>query len=201
MKRIATLSALTAAFAMSGASAELTTNGGFEAGDTSGWTAFPTAAPSAFTAESTDPAAGAFNGQITNEAPASGFVVKQANVGVGQVNPGDELTVSFDMRFTGEAGGVANVEFFSELDGGGVSKSDLLLTQIDNLNEWTPFSYNVTAGPDVSGGVTLQFVATTGGAEGSLSNVEIDNVSIVPEPTSLALLGFGGLALMRRRRA
>ena len=74
----------------------------------------------------------------------------------------------------------------------------------DGLFDWQPFSFSVVAGPDVSGGVTLQFAAVTGGADGSTSVLFIDNVSVstgaIPEPTAATLLGLGGLGLMIRRR-
>jgi hypothetical protein len=38
---------------------------------------------------------------------------------------------------------------------------------------------NLTAGPDVSAGVTLQITAICGGVAGCVSDVFIDNVSIV----------------------
>jgi hypothetical protein len=54
----------------------------------------------------------------------------------------------------------------------------------------------------VSGGVTLQFAAVTGGDPSSTSVLFIDDVSItiVPAPAGAALLGMGGLVAMRRRR-
>ncbi len=55
-----------------------------------------------------------------------GIVIKQANRGIGLVNPGDEVTISFDYRGTTSAGGVIFAEFFSELSGGGTSKAEIL---------------------------------------------------------------------------
>jgi len=183
---------------------ELTSNGGFETGDTTDWVSFPTATGT-FTADTVGGASeGTYYGRIANTDLAAGFVVKQANIGVGQVNPGDPIAISFDMRLDVEAGGVANVEFFSELSGGGVSASELLATEIFDIPTFQTFTFNTIAGPDVSGGVTLQFVAATGGATGSSAILDVDNVSVavVPEPASIALLGAGGLlTLMRRRHA
>ena len=111
--------------------------------------------------------------------------------------------------FTGVGDGpVAFVEFFSELDGGGISAGGFLgdVPFFTGNSEWQSFSFTTFAGPDVSGGVTLQFNAVTGGVPGSASVLTLDNVSVqtqggaVPEPTSATLLGLGSLALLIRRR-
>lgn len=186
---------------------ELTTNGDFETGDTSGWVSFPTVS-STFGAITTDPFAGTYAGEIFNDAPASAAVIKQANIGIGQVNPGDEITISFWARGSGEAGGVQFAEFFSELDGGGTSANEILGgAPLFLTSTWTEYNFTTFAGPDVSGGVTLQFTATTGGATGSVATTVIDNVSVsiadtvIPAPSAFGAAGLGAMLLgMRRRR-
>lgn len=198
-----TLTALAiAATASTGlAGIELANNGGFEAGDTSGWESFPTA-NSTFAATS-DANSGNFGGAVVNTDPAAGAVVKQANLGVGQINIGDTVTVSFALKGEGTAGGVAFAEFFTELDGGGTSTNQFLGDAPFSLtSDWTTYSYDIVVGGDASGGVTLQFAAVTGGATGSSISLFIDDVSItiVPAPAGAALLGMGGLVAVRRRR-
>ena len=181
---------------------ELTNNGGFETGDTSGWVEFPTA-NSTFNI-STDANSGSFAGEVFNNDLASSAVVKQANIGVGTVNPGDMLEVSFSAKGDFVVGGVAFAEFFSEVAGGGVSSSEILSGGpifTSSETDYQDFTFNVTAGPDVSGGVTLQFGATTGGATGSTAVLFIDDVSVsvVPEPSTAALMLLGLVGLIRRR--
>ncbi|MEM7573191.1 MAG: proprotein convertase P-domain-containing protein, partial [Bacteroidota bacterium] len=161
---------------------ELTTNGDFETGDVSAWTSFPTP-NSVFEATTDNPSTGTFAGRLFNPNAASAAVIKQANIGVGVVNPGDEITISFDARGQGDNGGIAFAEFFSEVDGGGVSSAALLggAPLGVTFNDWTPFEFTVTAGPDVSGGITLQFAAITGADAGSVMNLFIDNVSVTIE--------------------
>jgi hypothetical protein len=182
------------------AATELTVNGDFETGDTSGWTEFPTA-NSTFLLTN-DANSGTFAAEVFNNDLAASAVIKQANIGIGLVNPGDTIDISFAAKGLGTIGGVVIAEFFSEIDGGGTSSSEILgggplpLT-IDN---YQMFNFTTVAGPDVSGGVTLQFAVSTGAAPGSTSLLFIDDVSVTPEPSSLALLGVAGLGLLRRRR-
>ena len=81
-------------------------------------------------------------------------------------------------------GGVAIAEFLSDLSGGGTSMSQILgggplaLDPDPDPNTWKSFSFTTTTGPDVSGGVTLQLAAITGGASGSVSNMCFDNASV-----------------------
>lgn len=197
----AALCGFAAAASIAAAGIELTTNGGFETGDTSGWVSFPTSS-STFNVTN-DAASGAFGAELFNNAFASGAVIKQANLGIGQVSAGQMVTISFAAKGSGANGGVAFAEFFSELDGGGVSSSVLLGgAPLALTSEYQTFNFTVMAGPDVSGGVTLQFAAVTGADQGSVMVLFIDNVSvsIVPAPASAALLGLGALASVRRRR-
>ena len=160
---------------------QLTTNGGFEAGDTSGWQSFPSAT-STFNA-TMDANSGSFGGEIMNSSPASAAIIKQANLGVGSIQPGDAIRISFAAKGSNDVGGVFFAEFFSEIAGGGVSSSEFLGGgPIFSINaDWQNYCFTTVAGPDVSGGVTLQIAAITGGATGSFSNVSIDDVSVTIE--------------------
>lgn len=190
--------ALTAAGLAAG---ELTTNGGFETGDTSGWESFPTA-NSTFNI-STDANSGLFSAEVFNNDLAASAVVKQANLGIGTVNPGDPINISFAAKGEGVIGGVAFAEFFSEIDGGGTSSNEILGGgPLALTSDWQTFNFSTIAGADVTGGITLQFAAVTGGGQGSVSVLFIDDasVTIIPEPTTAALLGLGAVGLFLRRR-
>jgi len=179
----------------------LSVNPGFETGDFTGWTEF--LSPDA-SIVSDDPFEGTYNAKIDNQNDAGvSAIMKNANIGVGQVSPGEEVTVSFWARGSAGAGGVHFAELFSELDGGGTSKTEILgggPLFPASATEWEKFEFTTTLGPDVSGGVTVQFNAATGANAGSFSVLEIDNVVVTPEPASLGLLGLGGLGLLTRRR-
>lgn len=201
---VAAAAIATAVSTSASAQIELTTNGDFETGDLTGWTDF-TAPPASFTSSS-DASSGAFAGLLDNSATGSGAVIKQANIGIGIVSPGDVITIQFDAKGDAAAGGVHFAEFFSELTGGGTSSSEILggapLFPPALSSAYQTYTFTTTAGADVSGGVSLQFNAATGANIGSFSTLAIDNVSvsIIPEPASIALLGLGSIAMLARRR-
>ncbi len=181
-------------------------NGGFETGDFDGWTQFPSGTQ---TVGGFDPTEGVFAAELFNTNPASASLIKNANVGIGVANPGDPITITFDARGELNAGGVAFAELFSELDGGGTSKSEILgggpLALNGDPAVWTSFVFNTTAGPDVSGGITLQLTATTGADNSSIAQVFYDNVRIevVPVPAAVWLFGsaLGLLGWVKRKAA
>ena len=158
-------------------------NGGFESGDFTGWE--QALINGTQTVGAFDPTEGAFAANLNNDIPATASLIKNANKGVGVVSPGDNITVSFDARGSAEAGGVAFAELFSELTGGGTSSSVILgggpLALNPDPNIWTSFQFSEVAGTDVSGGLTLQLNATTGGNTGSFSNIFFDNIKIIDE--------------------
>ena len=160
---------------------DLAVNGGFEAGDLSGWALFPVSAdPNEQTVVTTNPKSGTFAGRINNTTPGTASIIKQANL--TPVATGQTATVSFSARGSLAAGGVAFAEFFTELDGEGTSSAQILgggpLALDSDPNVWTDFEFVVPISADVSGGITLQLTATTGGA-GSSADVYYDDVSIV----------------------
>ncbi len=199
--RISAVATVAVAVALpAAAQVELTTNGDFETGTTAGWTQF-VGPPNTFLA-TPDASSGLFGGVINNITPGSGQVVKQANIGIGTVTTGQTLEVSFDAKGEFGVGGVAFAEFFSELSGGGTSANQILSGgPLALTSAYQAFAFTVVTGPDVSGGVTLQFNAATGAVTGSTAQLFIDNVSVrtIPEPASMALLGLGGLMLATRR--
>lgn len=191
---------------LASAQIELTTNGGFETGDTTGWVEFPTA-NSTFLLTN-DSNSGTFAAEVFNNDLASSAVIKQANLAAGQLTPGQAIEISFAAKGLGTIGGVVFAEFFSEIDGGGTSSNEILGGgPLTLTSDYQTFNFSTVAGPDVSGGVTLQFAVVTGGAAGSTSLLFIDDASVqvgslVPEPTSamLACISSIGLIATRRRR-
>ena len=88
-----------------------------------------------------------------------------------------EVFYSFDLNLGAQdVGGVFFVEIFAEQAGGGVLAGSGVLGNY-NPAGWETFSgsFMAPAGTDF---LTIQLSAITGGAEGSLSSMSIDNVSL-----------------------
>lgn len=213
MNKIATLTALTAIAALTAGQASAVptevgnSNRGFEAGDTSDWAIFIGGTQTFEAINDGTAQEGSFYGRIVNTDAPSAATVKQANLAEGLLTPGAAVEISFYARGSATLGGVQFAEVFSEVSGGGTSSSAFVNGGPlfpPSATEWTLYTYSGVLGPDVSGGVTLQFNAAAGADAGSSSILEIDNISVVtevvPEPSSLALLSLGGLAAFRRRR-
>lgn len=65
-------------------------------------------------------------------------------------------------------------------------------------NEWQQFGFNFTASSSTT---TVSFESALTSGDGASSDILLDNVTVIPEPASIALLGVGGLVLLRRRTA
>ena len=164
-----------------GSGGDLAVNGGFETGDLSGWALFPASSnPSEQTVVTTNPRSGTFAGRLNNTTPGTASIIKQANL--TPVEIGQTATVRFSARGSFGTGGVAFAEFFTELAGEGTSSARILggapLPLNADPNIWTDFEFVIPINADVSGGITLQLTATTGGA-GSFADVYYDDISIV----------------------
>lgn len=182
-------------------------NGGFETGDTTDWTVF-----GGGTVSTSNPSSGTFSGNgFCNGGPCD-VLFKNANRGIGEAVAGGSITISFDYRGTQSIGGVIFAELFSELDGGGVSKTELLFGgPLFGAGEtWQNALITTTLGSDVAGGVTLQLKSACGADAGCVSDAYFDNVQMlieapaaVPVPAAAWLFGSGllGLVGVARRKA
>ena len=150
-------------FAGAAQAVTLGTNGDLESGAFDGsWVVFPNGGTTTIVSPGSNASGPASN--FAGQASAAGGpfnpVMKFANVGAGLLTPGQAFTVDFDWKGTNGAGGVIDIVVFSELAAGGVSKTDLLAggTGAGLTTSWTNFGVqNLTAGPDVSGGVTVSY--------------------------------------------
>ncbi len=171
---------------------ELAVNGGFEIGTFGGWNLFGSSATNPITLVSPG-ATGTYAAYLNNNSETLSLVIRNTNIGIGDVVAGEVLTVSFDARGSYGIGGVAFAEVFSEIAGGGISKSVILggapLALDANPSIWKHFTFTTTAGPNVTAGVSLQLTATTAAQVGSTSRVYYDNASVTVDRTAVPVAG------------
>jgi len=190
---------------------ELADNGGFETGDFTGWTVLPSGGGT-LVVSTLGPASGTYSANLSPPAAPVSEIIRQERKGMGVVMPGQTVTVVFKARGTLSNGGVANAEFFSQDSGGGVTATMLLGGAPLGLNAdpdvWTTFSFTPVAANDVSGGITLQLLASCAPIAGCRADVYFDDVSItvqaIPIPAAIWLFGSGLLGLVgiaRRKTA
>jgi hypothetical protein len=189
-------------------------NGDLETGDLTGWTTFDNAGTITVTNAQANGGTYSLNLVASVAAPgdpASFPVAKNANIGIGIVQPNSSATISFDLYGSlSGAGGVIFSEFFSELSGGGTSSSVILGGgPIFPTDTWTHYEYTTPTGFDVSGGVTLQLKADCGANPGCTVDAYFDNITVdvatpaVPIPAAAWLFGSGllGLVGVARRKS
>ena len=158
---------------------DIAVNGDFETGDFTGWVQFPgSLGPAGQTIVAGNPG---FAARLNEPAPAAN-IIKQANLLPGEWTEGQQIDIQFDIRGTAQAGGVLFAEMFSELSGGGTSKSEILgggpLFPNADPAVWTTYNFSSTVGPDSSGGITLQFNSACGADAACIADYQIDNVII-----------------------
>ena len=161
------------------AEGELITNGSFENADIAGWVADGAGSAAAVNSEASE---GSFSVQLS-AGSAQDAMIKAANLAAGEIEIGQTVTVSFDLKgdLTG-VGGVVFAQFFYETASAGVSNGagglGGGLAPLAVTSEWQTFSYTQTIDSDVDGGVSLLLKASCGA---EICNVDayLDNVSVV----------------------
>jgi len=163
-----------------GSGGDLAVNGGFETGNLDGWTPF---CDGLGTCEATTAEAntGSWSGLVLTSGAPANPLIKQANVGIGIVQPNSEITIRFSLKGSlAGASGVVFAELFSEIVPEGVSKAEILGgAPLFPTDQWVDYEFTTTTGPDVSNGVTLQLAAICGAVEGCVVEAYFDDVSIV----------------------
>ena len=181
---------------------DIAVNGDFETGDFTGWATFP---GSLGAGGQTIVAGNPGSAANLNEPNPAANIIKQANLLPGTWLGGEAIDIQFDLKGSAGAGGVFFVEFFNELDGGGVGPGSGILSVIANPSaNWTTYNYSTVADASATGGITLQFNSTCGADPGCFADFSIDNVQIwadvdvsaVPVPAAVWLFGSGLLGLI-----
>jgi len=157
--------------------ANILVNGDFETGDLTGWEVAgvsPNSNVSIDGADNGPSEPGMYNAFMENRAEALGLLLKQVTP-VGSAGEGD-VYYSFDLKLDqADVGGVLFAEIFAEQEGVGIIGGSGLMGPFWPWNDWVQYSdyFVAPAGTDF---LTIQFVATTGAADGSSCVAHVDNV-------------------------
>lgn len=120
--------------------------------------------------------------------------------------------ISFDIRHDADI----NLSFIARFATANNSPAFVIFSEVEvAANTWTTVSFDIspdnplltfaggsyaTVAPQI-GNVQVLVDRVDGLTTPLVTNFDLDNVSIVPAPSAMALLGLGGLAAARRRRA
>ena len=164
---------------------EIAENGGFESGTLDGWAVYTN--NGSIIADNTDSNGGTWSATIVATPTGPNPTLKQERKGAGTISIGDIVQVSFDYKgsLSGDSG-VYSIQSFVEATNGANQVVDFSVTPTATWQTFTQ-TYTVEQGTqngDVSGGITMEFVAICGNdpATACVSTLSLDNVSIVINP-------------------
>jgi len=169
-------------------------NPGFETGDFTDWFSGGTAV---VVSGINGPSAPGDYAVAMSNAPSPGDIRSKGMV----VTPGELYDFSVDYNITAASTGEirAQVRWHEYVDLNGnamnwVGESNSLLSTTGG--DWATLTVSGLTAPELAGAVDIRISA--GLFEAFAGDGAIDNVSLVPEPATLALLGLGGLLLRKR---
>jgi hypothetical protein len=163
-----------------GSGTRIETNGNFESG-TTGWVLFQNGGTAAI--DNTINNGGTSSGKLATGGP-SNPAFKQERIGAGTVKAGDVVQIKFDHKgAVVQPGAVFNVLLFGEGAAGASFTHVFNPAPVPGTN-WTTFTgtFTITAGTDVSQGVSFLIEAVCGGDAGCSVSANIDNVSVTLNP-------------------
>ena len=160
------------------ATGDIAENGGFELGNFTGWATYKNGGGIDI---STDSKTGTYSARLVADPNGKNPTLKQERKGAGGIKAGDRVKIAFDYK--GALGGISgaySIQSFVEATNGVNQTVNITVVPTSSWQTFTT-TYTVNAG-DVSGGITLEFVAICGGVAGCSSTLFVDNVSVVINP-------------------
>jgi hypothetical protein len=156
-----------------------------------------------------------FESNVANAAATDGTTLGSrfglsTNGGVATADLGSALSLTFadnttytlDFTHFGRDGlGGDTVTATIMTAGGSILKTETFALVVPGDLEIRTLSYSTSGGAEVGEDIQIRFAASTAGFgnQGGIDNIVLD-ATAVPEPSTTALLGLGGLALILRRR-
>jgi hypothetical protein len=172
----------TCAFVLGSANANILVNPGFETGDLTGWVT------TGFSVTNSDKHSGVFsvlgNGNVNVQqtfTPVATSLITEVSVWIRQPNSGGSFINAFDLIYS---------------DG----TTDEFVPQPPNPLTWTKedFTANLRVGKSLS---SIRAWGYSQGTQNDLTSYDDFTVNAaVPEPASMAVLGMGAIAFIRKRR-
>ena len=189
-----------------------TGNGSFEGGSTSGWVAFNnTSHSTTITSENGAPPGGSegthylrLSTQADNALVRSRVDHRRRNIGLNGLADGDVFKISFDLQIPSTAGyHTLVVQPLTNIGPSLVENSNPFVDASLVTDQWTSYTTYYQASIDGFTGLDLRLILRHNIAgttyEGFIDNVVIQQGSVIPEPSSFWLFGFGALGLCWRR--
>jgi len=156
------------------------------------------------TSDSGQSATVSYSGRGTYRMNGSPVTVEESMF-YGYLDDGNDIGITINLNMASIAAGSYTVTIFSASDNGGGGFNDITVNGVANAvtNEGNlgglSNAHATTVVTGVSGDLTITTPVRNGSTRSSVAGFTVEYTA-VPEPSSAALLGMGGLALILRRR-
>ncbi len=146
--------------------------------------------------DGTNPHSGLFAANLNNTSQAQNTNVQQQTL-AGTIFAGADYTLSFFAQAEFGVSGIGQAQIAFLNSTGGILPGSPLFINIGPSAGYVQYTQNFSA-PANASALFLGFNAVTGAVQGATSHVFIDDVrfTAVPEPTSVCLLGLGGICFL-----